>query len=379
MDIYRFRLPGMERTYSREPRNKGFLVVLQRERKSEADIQERAEELKELTRSATVRIVGSLQAYIPHPSPSHFLREGKLNEVREQAIQAGANVLILSVDLSPTQASNIEAFTKIPVVDRTGLILEIFGRRAKSKEGKMQVELAQLQYAMPRLRGLGTVMSRLGGGIGGRGPGEQELERDRRKVQKRIQQVKSELKEVRKHRELIRAGRKKRRLAIAALVGYTNAGKSTLLNALTGSQVEVEDKMFATLDPTARMESINGRKDILFVDTVGFLRDLPHSLIESFQATLEEVTEADILIHVLDASSPHVQEFKQAVEKVLEEIHAAKKPCLLALNKADLLSEEQKKHIQEIWSEGILISAKESWGLNHLLHKLDLFTLKAVN
>lgn len=371
IDINRFRLPGVERRFSRGPRNQAFLVTLQTRDKSRGYLQESFLEMKELAEAARVRIVGFSQSHLPHPSPSHFIRQGKLSEIKEAAKQLGANLLIFNIDLAPAQIANIENFTGFPAIDRTGLILDIFARRAKSKEGKLQVELAQLNYTLPRLGGLGTVMSRMGGGIGGRGPGEQELEKDRRKVRRRIQQVKEELGRVRRHRLLLRSGRKRKNFITTALVGYTNAGKSTLLNALTGSDAYVEDKVFATLDPVTRLEKINGRTDMLFVDTVGFIRDLPHALVESFHATLEEVSEADILIHVLDVSSAHTKELKEAVEKVLQGIKAINKPTLLALNKADLLSAQEQQELQAQWQDGILISAKEGLGLKSLLVKLD--------
>ncbi len=372
MDFYRFRLPGFENPYARKPRKLAFLAVLETgEKSSPAFLEEKAAELRELARAATLKCVGELKAYIAHPSASHFLRQGKLDEIALAVKKAGADIVVMDIDLSPTQAGNIEAYLKMPVIDRTGLILEIFGRRAKSSEGKLQVEMAQLRYVLPRLGGLGTVMSRMGGGIGSRGPGEQELERDRRKVRRRIQQVKDRLEHVRKHRELIRSGRKKKQFVTVALVGYTNAGKSTLLNALTGASAVVADQMFATLDPKTRMENLNGRQQVLFVDTVGFLRDLPHALIEAFHATLEEVAEADVLIHVLDVSHPHVEDLKASTETVLAELEAADQPRLLALNKADCLDEAARGSIQSRYPEGVLISAIEKRGLNHLLLKLE--------
>jgi len=334
-------------------------------------LDESLEEMHELTRSCAMNVLGSLQASIPHPSPSHFVREGKLTEIRDKAKEAGANVLIFNVDLTPVQARNIEQFSKLNAIDRTGLILEIFGRRAQTKEGKLQVELARLNYILPRLGGLGGVMSRLGGGIGTRGPGETELEKDKRKVRLRIKSVKDDLEDVRKHRALIRDGRKRKNFISVSLVGYTNAGKSTLLNSMTGAETFVQDALFATLDPKARMQSLNARKDILFIDTVGFLKNLPHSLIKSFHATLEEVTDADILIHVLDASNPKASEAKKAVEGVLQEIGASDKPMILALNKADLINDEIKFMITSQWPEGILISAKEKLGLRSLMAKIE--------
>ncbi len=371
MDINRYRLPGLERQFSRAPRDKAYCVILRTGEKPPGFLEESFEEIQELASAAAVRVLGSTRANVPHPSPSHFLREGKLTEVRDKAKTSGANILIFNVDLTPSQAAHIEVFAKIPVVDRTGLILEIFGRRARTKEGKLQVELAYLNYVLPRLGGLGNVMSRLGGGIGTRGPGEPELERDRRKVRTRIHRMKEELKQVEKHRKLIRSGRRRKNFISAAIVGYTNAGKSTLLNALTGASAYVEDKVFATLDPVARVETVNGNRNILFIDTVGFLKDLPHALVESFHATLEEVTEADILVHVLDVSNPRAEECRETVGKVLKEINAEGKPVVLALNKADLLNEDEKRRVPNLWPEGVLISARDKLGLNGLLEKLE--------
>lgn len=347
---------------------KTFLVVLQTSQESPVFLEESLAEMKELAEAALRPVVGSLQAHLPHPSASHFLREGKLNELKEQAKRAGADTLIFNLDLTPGQARNIESFVKFRVIDRTGLILEIFARRAKSSEGKLQVELARLNYILPRIGGLGTVLSRLGGGIGTRGPGESELEWDRRKIRRRIESVKDQLKKVAKHRDLLRAGRKKKNFTSVAIVGYTNAGKSTLFNALTGADAYVEDKLFATLDTKTRVQTVNGRQDLLFVDTVGFIRDLPHSLVESFHATLEEVTEAHILIHVLDISHGNAAQCRLAVEKVLEEIKASGKSVILALNKADLLNVDEKRRVRETWPEGILISAKTGGGLEDLMN-----------
>ena len=374
LDINRYRLPGFEKRFSRQPRNKALLVVLQTQGRGKSYLEESIQEMQELTSSAAIQVLELVTGQVPDPSPKYFIREGKLTELKAAAEKLKANVLVFNVDLTPGQMGNIESFTKVPALDRTGLILEIFARRAQSKEGKLQVELAQLDYALPRIGGLGGVMSRLGAGIGSRGPGEQELERDRRKVRNRMRQVKEEIEKVKKHRELIRSGRKRKSFTTAALVGYTNAGKSTLLNALTAGGSYVADKMFATLDPVTRAESINkegGRPDILFVDTVGFLRDLPHSLVKAFRATLEEVAEADVLIHVLDISSPKTRELKKEVEKVLADIKADAKPVVLALNKADLQPEEEQRILGHEWPEGILISAKEKTGLKSLLAKIE--------
>lgn len=371
-ELNRYRLPGLEQKFSRENRTKAFLVIVQKySNKGASFLDESLEEMTELAQSALMKVMGVMQFKLNDPSPSHFLREGKLTELRDKAKAVGANILVFNSELTASQAGNIQKFTNVPPMDRTGLILDIFGRRAKSKEGKLQVELAQLNYALPRIGGLGGVLSRLGGGVGTRGPGEQMLQMDKRKIQRRIQQVKEDLKAVEKHRDLLREGRKRKNFSSVALVGYTNAGKSTLLNALTGSDSYVEDKLFATLDPVTRMENINGRREVLFIDTVGFLRDLPHSLVESFHATLEETVHADVLIHVMDVSNPHAVEFKTAVEKVLKEIGADGKTTLLALNKADLLSEEEQLRVMTAWPEGILISAKEKKGMQGLLTKLE--------
>ena len=354
-----------------KPRNKAFLVILQTTQREKDFLEESFREMKELAGTALVQVVGATMARVPHPSPSHFIREGKFQEVMIESKKMGANCLLFNVDLSPVQARNLEKEAKISILDRTGLILDIFGRRAKSKEGQLQVELARLNYMLPRIGGLGGVMSRLGGGVGTRGPGEQELEHDRRKIRRRIERIKEELSKVRKHRELLRAGRKRKNFLSVAIVGYTNAGKSTLLNALTGAETYVEDKMFATLDPKTRIQTLEGRRDVLFIDTVGFLRDLPHGLVESFHATLEEVTEADLLIHVLDVSHSKASEFYLAVQKVLGEIGCLEKPVILALNKADLLDDLARSLIQREWPEAILISAKEGLGMRQLLAKIN--------
>ena len=306
----------------KKPRDKAYLVIIRPDHKPKDYLQESYEEMRQLVEAALTRVLGASTQNLSHPSPSHFVREGKLEEIKTQAKTLGANVLIFNVNLTPAQARNIEKFTGIPAVDRSGLILDIFGRRAQSAEGKLQVELARLNYMLPRLGGLGVVLSRLGGGTGTSGPGETELETDRRKFRLRIQRVKKELEHVRKHRQLIRTGRKKRNFITAAIVGYTNAGKSTLLNTLTGSAAHVEDKVFATLDPKSQLRVLADGSRVLFVDTVGFIQDLPHGLVEAFHATLEEVAEADFLIHVLDIFSNKASLHKSTVEKVLEEIGA---------------------------------------------------------
>ncbi len=334
-------------------------------------LRESYEEIKELTLSAGGEVAGAIEAHIDRPSPSHYIREGKLAQIREKVEAERINLLIFNVNLTPVQARNIEERVGVRAVDRTGLILDIFARRAESREGKLQVEMAQLGYLLPRLVGRGVVLSRLGGGIGTRGPGEQKLEVDRRRIRERMSRLKRDLEKLVKHRARVREGRKRKEFFSVALMGHTNAGKTTLLNALTGANAFVEDKLFATLDPTTRLYKGDGRHDILFTDTVGFLKDLPHGLIEAFKATFEEVSEADALIHVLDASHPAREAQKEAVEQVLREIGGEGKPTILAWNKIDLISSEEARHLGERYPESIMISAKERYGLQGLLNKLE--------
>lgn len=327
-------------------------------------------ELSELTRSAEGKIVGHVTANIDRPTPDLFVSRGKLVEIREQAQRNGANIVIFNVELSPVQGRNIEQATGMRTVDRTGLILDIFARRAQSHAGRLQVEVAQLHYLLPRLVGHGVLMSRLGGGIGTRGPGEQKLEVDRRKIRDRIVRLKGELNKLRVHQRVVRSSRKRKDFSVVALMGYTNAGKTSLLNELTGATAFVEDKVFATLDPTTRILNHQGRSDILVTDTVGFLRDLPHALIESFRATLEEVTEADVLVHVLDVADPFYEQHYGSVCQVLEELEAAHKPTVLALNKIDLLDDDRIRRISGQFSDGVLISAKQRTSLDPLIDRI---------
>ncbi|MDD5218147.1 MAG: GTPase HflX [Candidatus Omnitrophica bacterium] len=353
------------------PRDKAYLVIVKIGKEDAGYFDERLAEMKELTESAGGTVVGHSFVNLPHPSPSHFIREGKLNEVREASGQWNATLLIFNVDLSPGQARNIEEFVGIRAVDRTGLILDIFARRARSGEGKLQVELAQLNYLLPRLVGKGVIMSRLGGGIGTRGPGEQKLEVDRRKIRERIVRLRRDLEKLKKHRDLIREGRRQKHFIQVAIVGYTNAGKTTLLNALTGAEGYVEDKLFATLDPKTRVQKVRGGENVLFTDTVGFIRELPHDLVDAFHATLEEAVMADILIYVLDGMDPKVMEHKRVVDEVLKELKVHDKPVLYAINKIDLLTDDEKRRVQDMFPDGILISARDKTGIDMLLQKLS--------
>lgn len=298
--------------------------------------EESVSELERLADTAGAETVGTLIQNRPSPENATYLGEGKLEELRIACETLNANLVIFDSELSPIQLKNLEKALELRVIDRSMLILDIFARHALSREGKIQVELAQLRYMMPRLTGIGSQLSRLGAGIGTRGPGETRLETDRRHIRRRIHHLQAELAEVRKHRELLRSGRRQEQTVTVALAGYTNAGKSTLLNALTGADVYAEDKLFATLDPTVRGFSLEDGRNILLIDTVGFIRKLPHHLIEAFKSTLEEISLADVILHVADGASPEYMQHIQVVSRILSELGAGGKPVVLAFNKADL-------------------------------------------
>ena len=352
-------------------RDKVCLVIIKDNARNAPPLQDIIEEMKELTESALGTVAAVVTANVPHPSPSHFVRKGKIEELCAEITKTGANVMIFSVDLTPVQARNLEEDCGVRVVDRTGLILDIFARRAVSSDGKLQVELAQMQYLLPRLVGQGVIMSRLGGGIGTRGPGEQKLEVDRRKIRRRIEYVQNQLEKLRTHRAQIRQGRRQKGLKQVAVVGYTNAGKSTLLNALTGADAYVENRLFATLDPKTRIYEDGLRPPILFTDTVGFIRDLPHGLVKAFHATLEEALDADLILVVLDAANDHAIAHKRVVDQVLKELGAESKKQILALNKIDLLGEPEKARIQDAFPEALLISAAQKQGFRELIDRIQ--------
>ncbi len=345
-----------------------LLVTVDLHKNSAWTAEERSHELAELARSAGAKVAREEIVRRHEPSPACFIGSGKAEEIAALCAAGDINLVVFNNDLSGTQQKNLEDIIKVKVLDRTQLILDIFGKRARSNEGKVQVELAQLLYLLPRLTGKGVVMSRLGGGIGTRGPGEQKLEVDRRRIRARIFRLERDLEDLHKRREMMRKKRERFSMRTIAIVGYTNAGKSTLLNALTGSDVVVRDKLFATLDPTVRRFRMPDGREILFVDTVGFLNDLPHHLIEAFKATLEEVTEADILLHIVDASHPKAIEQSDAVYKVLEELDAKTKPIITVLNKIDRIAEASViDRMKGYFGDAVAISALKREGFDGLI------------
>ena len=330
-------------------------------------------ELRELVRSAGLQVVDLVECFKEAPMAGQYIGKGKADEIGLICKDKGADVVIFGDDLSSTQQQNLEDIMNVKVIDRTQLILDILAHRAHSIEGKVQVELAQLQYLLPRLKGKGIMLSRLGGGIGTRGPGEQKLEMDRRKIREKIVKLKDELKKIHVRREELRRKRHEGDLAIVSLIGYTNAGKSTLLNALTDSDVVAQDRLFSTLDPTARRFILPNNQKVVFVDTVGFLHDLPHHLIEAFKATLEEVVEADLLVHVLDASSPITAELSQAVYEVLEEIGIHDKPIVTLLNKIDKVPDKGLvDRLKKQFENSIAVSALHKENLDELVRRISM-------
>lgn len=327
-------------------------------------------------------MVGKLIQRLPVPSKTHYLGKGKLDELLALKDRVDYDVVVFDDELSPIQQRNLEAILKVKVIDRSVLILDIFAKRAHTREGKLQVELAQHQYLLPRLIGQWRHLERLGGGIGTRGPGESQLETDKRLIQRKIQRLRKEIEQVKKHRELYRHQRRKFGIPIVAIVGYTNAGKSTLLNALTEAEAFVEDKLFATLDPTTRRVVLPDQSRVLVTDTVGFIRKLPPAIITAFRATLEELAEASIILHVVDLASHNAAEQCQTVENVIAELNLVDKPRITALNKIDLLldrnqawGEEEAIEYLSGWSweanaNTVLISAARKWGLARLLERI---------
>jgi GTP-binding protein HflX len=329
-------------------------------------------ELRELLRTAGVAVTGELVQRRPKPDPDRYLGKGKITELKRAIKEADANLVACDDELSPRQERNLEQELSVPVIDRTAVILDIFADHAKSAEGKLQVELAQLEYNLARMRGLWTHLERLGAGIGTRGPGESQIETDRRLARDRIAALKRRLERTKATRGVMRAERERAHLPTVALAGYTNAGKSTLLNAITGASAEVRDRLFHTLDPLTRAFEIGGRQYLL-TDTVGFISKLPHQLVEAFGATLEEALQADLIVHVADASAPEddLAEMLSAVDDVLAEIRADERPRLLVLNKIDLLDEDRRRELGFRYPRAIQVSAITGDGLDALSEAIE--------
>jgi GTP-binding protein HflX len=327
----------MIETRPKKTHERALLVGLEKQGVSKWDLRDSLEELAELANSAGAEVVDTVTQKLQRPTAPYYIGKGKAESLKLALQDRQVTSVIFDDELSPAQGRNLENLLSRKVLDRTQLILDIFAQRARSREGRLQIELAQLQYLLPRLTRMWHHLSRQTGGIGTRGPGETQLEVDRRRVQERIARLERELESVRKTRAVQRQGRKRHQWPVAAVVGYTNAGKSTLLNLLTGADLVAENKLFATLDPTTRSFVLPNKQRVLLTDTVGFLRQLPHTLIESFKATLEEVSEADLLIHVVDLSHPRVDDQMDAVEKVIKELDAFGKQTLIVFNKIDNL------------------------------------------
>ncbi len=336
-------------------------------------MEESLAELAELTRTAGAQVIESTTQSRPVPDSAYFIGRGKASTVSSIAKESQADVVIFDCELSPAQQRNLEDMVDCKIIDRTQLILDIFAQRAETKEGKIQVELAQLEYLMPRLTGHGVMMSRVGGGIGtrgpGRGPGETKLEVDRRRIKDRIARLKRDLDSIRLHRGVQRKRREKHDVVSAAIVGYTNAGKSSLLNAIADADAFVEDKLFATLDPRSRKARLTNGQVVVFTDTVGFIRKLPHSLVAAFRATLEEATHADLIILVVDSSHQYFEEHIAVAKQVLRELDAADKPTITVFNKIDLLTDPCiASNLVERIPNSVAVSAKTNENIDRLFN-----------
>ena len=362
----------MIETRPKRTHERAVLIGLEKQGVSKWDLQDSLEELAELASSAGAEVVDTVTQKLQKPTAPYYIGKGKAESLKPGLQDRQVTSVIFDDELSPAQGRNLENLLSRKVLDRTQLILDIFAQRARSREGRLQIELAQLQYLLPRLTRMWHHLSRQTGGIGTRGPGETQLEVDRRRVQERISRLERELESVRKTRAVQRQGRKRHQWPVAAVVGYTNAGKSTLLNLLTGADVVAENKLFATLDPTTRSFLLPNKQRVLLTDTVGFLRKLPHTLIESFKATLEEVSEADLLIHVVDLSHSRVDDQIEAVEGVTKELNAFGKQTLIVFNKIDnLVNHELVETYLRKFPGSVAISARTGENVNQLVEVLQ--------
>jgi GTPase len=365
-------------TSTQQKAERAFLIgVAYKSAEDPWPIKSSIEELAALTETAGAKPVGNMTQKLDFPSSTLYFGKGKLEELIEKKTDVHFDVVIVNDELTPRQQRNLEDALKIKVIDRTALILDIFAKSAHTREGQLQVELAQHQYLLPRLAGQWSHLERLGGGIGTRGPGESQLETDRRLIRQRIKKLQLQIEDIRKHRTLYRTKRKRSFIPVVALVGYTNAGKSTLLNALSKADVLVENRPFSTLDPVTRKVSLASGKEILLTDTVGFIHKLPPTIVAAFRATLEEITESDLILHVVDITHPNAMEQFQTVERILGDLDVSDKPRITVLNKMDV-SVRQKEDLEELSisikvpDENIIsISAQKGWGFDVLIKKIE--------
>jgi GTP-binding protein HflX len=352
-------------------RERALLAALKLPKQRRFEVEESLDELGRLAESAGAEVVGRMTQERSAPTPKLYFGKGKVDELKASSEREGANLMISDDALSPVQERNLGGSLGLKVIDRTALILDIFAQRARTMEGKLQVELAQLSYLLPRLIGQWKHLERLGGGIGTRGPGETQLESDRRMIRHRIEKIRGELGRVRVHRRLLRDRRKAAGVPVVALVGYTNAGKTTLLNHLTGAEHTAADRLFVTLDPAARLVSRAPHAPFILTDTVGFIRKLPHQLVAAFKATLEELEEADVLLHVVDASHPALEEQMEAVESLLGELELGRRPTVVALNKVDRLEPGAALGALVDRFDGVAVSARTGEGMDALVDRIE--------